>query len=217
MRKTLIWDLPTRLFHWLLVLCIAGAWITGEKGAFDWHMRFGYGVLGLVLFRILWGLIGSDTARFIQFVRGPAAILHHIRELRAPGRLAPHAGHNALGALAVLGLLLVVGMQAVSGLFTSDGIMTDGPLVEHVSGATASLMRTIHLNNFNILLAIAGLHIVAILVYALWKRLDLVRPMVTGWVTLPASHPAPRIVSLVRALVVAAISATTIWALVSFA
>lgn len=217
MRKILIWDLPTRLFHWLLVLCIAGAWITGENEAFDWHMRFGYGVLGLVLFRILWGLIGSETARFTQFVRGPAAILGHIRELRAPGRLVPHAGHNALGALAVLGLLLVVAVQAASGLFTSDGIMTDGPLVERVSSSTASLMRFIHLNNFNILLGIAGLHIVAVLAYAVFKRLDLVRPMVTGWVTLPAGIPAPRIVSLVRALVVAAISATTIWALVSFA
>lgn len=217
MRKTLIWDLPTRLFHWLLVLCLLGAWITGEQGAFDWHMRFGYAVLALVLFRVIWGLVGSDTARFAQFVRGPAAIRHHIADLFAPGRLAPHPGHNALGALAVLCLLLVVGVQAGTGLFTSDGILTEGPLAEHVSGATASLMRTIHLNNFNILLAIAGLHVAAILAYAVFKRLDLVRPMVTGRAVLPGNIPAPRIVSLVRAILVTAISAGAVWALVSFA
>ncbi|MFY8094349.1 MAG: cytochrome b/b6 domain-containing protein [Niveispirillum sp.] len=217
MRKILVWDLPTRLFHWLLVICIAGSWISAEINEFDWHLRFGYATLGLVLFRILWGLVGSETARFVSFVRGPKAILHHIAELRQPGRLTPHVGHNALGALAVLGLLTVVGVQAVSGLFTSDGILTDGPLVDRVSGATASLLRTIHMNNFNILLALAGLHIVAILSYALLKRLDLVRPMVTGRVAMPGNMPGPRIVSLVRALVVAALSATTIWALVSFA
>lgn len=217
MRKILVWDVPTRLFHWLLVLCIAGAWITGEREAFDWHMRFGYAVLGLVLFRVLWGLVGSETARFASFVRGPAAIRHHIDELRRPGRLAPHAGHNALGALAVLGLLLVVVVQAGSGLFTSDGVLTDGPLVDRVSGSFAALARAVHLKNFDILLALAGLHIAAILAYAVFKRLDLVRPMVTGRAALPENIPHPRIVSLVRALLVAAISASGIWALVSYA
>lgn len=217
MRKILVWDLPVRLFHWLLVLCIAGAWITGEKEAFDWHMRFGYAVLALVLFRLIWGVVGSETARFARFVRGPAAIRDHLAELRAPGRMAPHVGHNALGALAVIALLAIVGLQATSGLFTSDGILVDGPLVAHVSGATASLMRSIHLNNFNLLLGLVGLHVAAILAYAGWKRLDLVRPMVTGRVDLPGNIAAPRIVSLVRALAVAAISAFSIWALVSFA
>ncbi|OYQ33569.1 hypothetical protein CHU95_14385 [Niveispirillum lacus] len=216
MRKILVWDLPTRLFHWLLVICIGGSWISAEFNAFDWHLRFGYATLGLVLFRILWGLVGSETARFTSFVRGPKAIWHHIAELRQPGRLSPHVGHNALGALAVLGLLSVVGVQAVSGLFTSDGILTDGPLVDRVSGATASLMRTIHMNNFDILLALAGLHIAAILAYALFKRLDLVRPMVTGRAPLPGNIPAPRIVSLVRALLVTALSGAAIWALVSY-
>ncbi|MFV3075661.1 cytochrome b/b6 domain-containing protein [Niveispirillum fermenti] len=217
MRKTLVWDLPTRLFHWLLVLCIAGAWITGEEGAFDWHMRFGYAVLALVLFRLIWGLVGSQTARFASFVRGPSAIMGHLRELRAPGRLPPHAGHNPLGALSVLALLAVVAVQAGSGLFTSDGILTDGPLVPYVTGSVSSLMRTIHMTNFDILLIIVGLHVAAILLYALWKRLDLVRPMVTGRMNLPGNIPAPRIVSLVRAALVAAISITAIWGLVSFA
>lgn len=217
MRKILVWDLPTRLFHWLLVTCIAGSWISAEINAFDWHLRFGYATLGLILFRLLWGLIGSETARFSSFVRGPKAILHDVRELSRPGRLTAHIGHNALGALAVLALLTVVGVQAVSGLFTSDGILTDGPLVDRVSGATASLLRTIHMNNFDILLIMIGLHVAAILAYALFKRLDLVRPMVTGRAALPGNIPAPRIVSLVRAILVAAISASAIWALVRYA
>lgn len=217
MRKILIWDLPTRLFHWLLVICIAGAWITGEKEAFDWHMRFGYAVLGLLVFRLIWGFVGSETARFANFLRGPAAIRHHVAELLTPGRLAAHGGHNPLGALAVLALLLVVSVQAVSGLFTSDGILVDGPLVDRVSSATASLMRSIHLNNFNILLGIVALHVGAVLIYALWKRLDLVRPMVTGRAVLSGNNQAPRIVSLVRAAAVAAISAIAIWALLRYA
>jgi cytochrome b len=111
----------------------------------------------------------------------------------------------------------MVTVQAVSGLFTSDGIMTDGPMVEKVSGATASLMRTIHMVNFNLLLAIVALHIIAIFIYAGVKRLDLVRPMVTGRAALPETEPAPRIVSLSRAFMVAAISTAAIWALISFA
>jgi cytochrome b len=216
-RRVIVWDLPVRLFHWSLVGCIVAAWWSAENDAMDWHMRFGYAVLALVLFRLIWGLVGSQTARFSQFVRGPAAILAHLRELAAPGRMHAHAGHNALGALAVIALLTMVTVQAVSGLFTSDGIMTDGPMVEKVSGATASLMRTIHLVNFNILLAIVALHIIAIFTYAGLKRLDLVRPMVTGRAALPESEPAPRIVSLYRAFVVAAISTAAIWALISFA
>jgi cytochrome b len=216
-RKVLVWDLPIRLFHWSLVGCMAAAWWTAENDAMDWHMRFGYAVLALVLFRLIWGVVGSQTARFSQFVRGPAAILAHVRELVAPGRMHAHAGHNALGALAVIGLLTVVSVQAISGLFTSDGIMTDGPLVERVSGSTASLMRSIHMGNFNIILGVVALHIVAIFTYAGLKRLDLVRPMVTGRAALPQTEPAPRIVSLFRAFVVAAISTAAIWALISFA
>lgn len=216
-RRVMVWDLPVRLFHWSLVFCIAAAWWSGENDAMDWHMRFGYAVLALVLFRLIWGLVGSQTARFNQFVRGPAAILAHLRELAAPGRMAAHAGHNPLGALAVIGLLTVVTVQAVTGLFTSDGIMVDGPLAGKVSGATSALMRTIHKGNFNLLLAIVGLHIAAILLYAGLKRLDLVRPMVTGRAALLASEPAPRIVSLFRAFMVAAIATAAIWALISFA
>lgn len=210
MKKAVIWDLPTRLFHWLLVLCMAGSWITGEKEAFDWHMRFGYMILILLLFRLIWGLVGAETARFQHFVRGPSAVLHHLRELAAPSRMLAHAGHNPLGALAVVGLLGLTATQAVSGLFTSDGILVDGPLVAHVSGAVSSVMRQVHLVGFNILLGVIALHVLAILVYAIWKKLDLVRPMLTGRADLPDDAPAPRMVSLARATVVAGISIAAI-------
>lgn len=212
-----VWDLPVRLFHWLLVLLIAAAWWTAENDAMDWHMRCGYAVLTLVLFRLIWGVVGSETARFTQFVRGPSAILHHVRELARPGRMAMHKGHNALGAVAVLALLTVVAIQAVTGLFTSDGILTEGPLAASVSSGTGRLLRSIHFTNFNILLGLVGLHVAAILVYAALKRLDLVRPMVTGRATLPPGEVPPRMVSLWRAIVVAGISIASIWALVSFA
>lgn len=212
-----VWDLPIRLFHWSLVLLIGAAWWTAENDAMDWHMRCGYAVLTLVLFRLIWGVVGSETARFTQFVRGPAAILYHVRELARPGRMAMHKGHNALGAVAVLALLTIVAIQAVTGLFTSDGILTEGPLAASVSSGTGRLLRSIHFTNFNILLGLIGLHIAAILVYAALKRLDLVRPMVTGRATLSPGEVPPRMVSLSRAIVVAGISIASIWALVSFA
>lgn len=210
MKRAVIWDLPTRLFHWLLVLCMAGSWITGENGAFDWHMRFGYMILILLLFRLIWGVVGAETARFRHFVRGLSAILRHLRELADPGRLPVHVGHNPLGALAVVGLLGLTATQAVSGLFTSDGILVDGPMVAHVSGAVSSVMRQVHLVGFNILLGIIALHVLAILVYAIWKKRDLVRPMLTGRADLPDDAPVPRMVSLGRATVVAGISIAAI-------
>lgn len=213
----MVWDLPVRLFHWGLVLSLAGAWWTAENGRMDWHMRCGYAVLALILFRLLWGFAGSETARFARFVRGPRAILADLRQLAAPGRLHPHRGHNALGAIAVLALLGLAFLQAATGLFTSDGIFTDGPLVAWVDGGTAKLLRTIHLTNFDLLLIMVGLHVAAILAYALLKRLDLVRPMVTGRARLADGLPPPRMVSPWRAFVLAGISIASVWALVGFA
>lgn len=213
----MVWDLPVRLFHWGLVISLAGAWWTAETGRMDWHMRCGYAVLTLILFRLLWGVLGSDTARFAHFIRGPRAILSDLRQLLSPGRMRPHRGHNALGALAVLALLGLALLQAGTGLFTSDGIFTDGPLVAWVDGGTAKLLRTIHLSNFDLLLIMVGLHVAAILAYALLKRLDLVRPMVTGRARLADGLPAPRMVSSWRAFVLAGISVAMVWALVGFA
>src|SRR5690606_20858784 len=125
-----IWDLPTRLFHWLFAASVIGAFVTVKVGGLwmDYHPRFGYTALGLLIFRLLWGLVGPRYARFSQFVKGPAATL---RYLRAPRRMA---GHNPLGAWSVLALLLAVGVQTTTGLFATDGIFTEGPLASRISG-----------------------------------------------------------------------------------
>jgi cytochrome b len=117
-----IWDLPTRLFHWALVVCVLGAFVTVKLGGLymEWHVRFGLATAGLILFRVLWGLFGSRYARFSQFLRGPRALAAYLG-----GRLRT-AGHNPLGALSVIAMLLAFGFQAVSGLFASDDIMIQG-------------------------------------------------------------------------------------------
>ena len=171
-----IWDLPTRLFHWALVVCIIGAFVSVKLGGLymDWHVRFGCTALGLILFRLLWGFIGPRYARFTHFVRGPAAVARYLKGAAAP------AGHNPLGALSVLALLLVIGFQAVSGLFTTDDIMTQGPLFGHVSEAVSAAMTSWHKLNEWVILALVALHIAAVLWYALVRRKRLVRAIITG-------------------------------------
>ncbi|MBC9905426.1 MULTISPECIES: cytochrome b/b6 domain-containing protein [Achromobacter] len=171
-----IWDLPTRLFHWALVVCIVGAFVSVKLGGLymDWHVRFGCTALGLILFRLLWGFIGPRYARFTHFVRGPAAVARYLKGAAAP------AGHNPLGALSVLALLLVIGFQAVSGLFTTDDIMTQGPLFGHVSEAVSAAMTSWHKLNEWVILTLVALHIAAVLWYALVRRKRLVRAIITG-------------------------------------
>ena len=132
-----VWDLPTRLFHWLLVVLILLLYATGEFGMLDmrWHFWFGYATLALMVFRLLWGLFGSQTSRFADFVRGPVAVGRYVKE-----QISTNAhfsvGHNPLGGWSVLALLLSVLVQSASGLFASDGIDTDGPFSGSVSGYT---------------------------------------------------------------------------------
>lgn len=171
-----IWDLPTRLFHWALVICIVGAFVSVKLGGLymDWHTRFGCTALGLILFRILWGFIGPRYARFAQFVRGPRAIVNYLKGAAAP------AGHNPLGALSVLALLLVIGFQAVSGLFTTDDIMIQGPLFGYVNESTADLLISWHRLNEWVIIGLISLHLLAVAWYTLVRRKRLVRAIITG-------------------------------------
>ncbi|ANY15771.1 cytochrome b/b6 domain-containing protein [Bordetella pseudohinzii] len=171
-----IWDLPTRLFHWALAACVLGAFITVKLGGLymEWHVRFGLATLGLILFRVLWGLFGSRYARFSQFLRGPRAVAAYLR-----GGLRT-AGHNPLGALSVIAMLLAFGLQAVSGLFASDDIMIQGPLYDRVDEGLASTLTSLHKANEWVLIALVGLHLLALLWYAGVKRRPLLRAMVTG-------------------------------------
>jgi cytochrome b len=211
-----VWDLPVRLFHWLLVALLGFSWWSAENGHMDWHMRSGYAVLALVLFRIVWGFVGSTTARFVDFVRGPAEVLDHLRQLFARDA-PPHAGHNPLGGLSVVLMLAVMLVQAASGLFASDDILTEGPLYRYVSGATAEWLTSIHRANFDLLLALVVIHVAAIAFYRLYKRQDLVTPMVTGRKRLAAGTPTPRvgIRSPLIAAVVLAACAALVWLLVT--
>lgn len=180
-RTVLVWDVPTRVFHWLLVALITTSWITGSLGN-DWlryHFWSGYTILTLVLFRIVWGLVGSTHARFANFVRGIPSALHHLRELMRPGPTSD-VGHNAIGGWMIVAMLIVLLVQTGTGLFADDDIVTTGPLGDLVSSDTRKLLTTIHSYNFNLILALAGIHIAAVLAFLVIKRQNLVGAMITG-------------------------------------
>ena len=176
-RKILIWDLPTRLFHWLLVLAIVALVVTGKAGGswMEWHGRLGLLVLGLLVFRLLWGVMGSTYARFAGFFPTPAKVAAYLRgQWHAPG-------HNPLGACSVLALLAVPLFQALTGLVANDDIAFVGPLYDLVGRDLSNLATSWHLLAVNVLLALVALHVAAILFYAHIKKDNLVKPMVLGW------------------------------------
>lgn len=208
-RPVPVWDLPVRLFHWTLAFLVVAAVVTGKLGRLDLHMKPGAAILALLLFRLAWGAVGSRTARFSDFVKGPAAIAAFLRETRA-GRPVDRVGHNPLGALSVVALLAVALAQAATGLFTSDDIMTEGPLAWAVSAKTVSLLSTVHRLGVKALLALIALHLGAIAFYRLAKGEDLVSPMITGWRPMPTYVPGnsgghPAIAALLAAAAAAAV------------
>lgn len=176
--KIRIWDLPLRLFHWLLVLAVIGSFISVKLGgnAMIWHGRLGYFVLVLLLFRVVWGFVGSYYARFAQFVKTPQAILDYLKN--PDGQEA--SGHNPLGALSVLALIGLFLSQAIAGLFASDDIAFDGPLAKYVSSGWVEWFTTWHRWNEWVLLGLVALHLGAIFYYQKIKRINLIQAMVTG-------------------------------------
>jgi len=176
---TRVWDGPTRLFHWALVILIVVAWLTAEE-QMTVHRGAGYAILGLLAFRVWWGLAGGSTARFSNFVRGPAAIRRYLSESRE-GTAGEHAGHNPLGALSVLALLGLVALQVILGLFAidEDGF-EGGPLSDGIDFDLARQIAEWHELSFRLLQGLVVLHLGAIVFYAVRRRQDLVRPMITG-------------------------------------
>jgi cytochrome b len=205
-----LWDAPTRIVHWALVILIALAWWSAEAGQMDWHRWAGYGVLGLVLFRLIWGFAGSASARFAGFVRGPLATIAYLRTL--PGR-APSdmPGHNPLGAWSVLAILAAVIAQVVTGLFTVDidGIES-GPLSDRVSFDTGRQFAEWHHWSFTAIEVLAAIHVAAIVFYLVYKRSDLITPMITGR-RLFAADPALRFAPPWRALLAALVAGAATW------
>jgi cytochrome b len=186
-----VWDIWVRLFHWTLVSLIAFSWWSGSEGGtvMQYHMLSGYAILTLVLFRVLWGMVGSTHARFADFVRGPKTVLAAARELisREP---MPYAGHNPVGGWMVVALLMALAVQAVTGLFSNDDILTEGPLYRHVSKGVSDWLTGIHDANFNVILALSAVHVLGVLHHWIVKRENLVSAMFTGRKHLAEAPPA---------------------------
>ena len=185
-----IWDLPTRLFHWLLAACVIGLIVTGNIGgnAMLWHFRLGYAVLALVLFRLVWGFVGGHWSRWSQLTLAPAQVLGHLR-----GQASTWAGHNPLGSWSVLLMLGWLLLQVGTGLVSDDEIANAGPLTALVSGATVSAATAWH-NGLGkgVLIALVLVHVVAIAWYRLRNAQALVPAMLHGDKALPQGVPASR-------------------------
>jgi cytochrome b len=181
MKKIRVWDLPIRLFHWVLVMLLVVSVVTQYIGgnAMEWHFRSGYAVLTLIVFRILWGLIGPRYARFSSFFPAPSKVGAYLRDVK-DGVSEKYPGHSPLGGLSVIALLCVVSAQAVSGMFANDDIASEGPLVKFISKELSDSITWFHKDiSANLLYFLVGLHVLAI-IYYLGKKKDLVSPMLTG-------------------------------------
>jgi cytochrome b len=225
--KRLVWDLPLRLFHWLLVLSIGASWYTAENseeyvqvgeniyGYTQIHFWLGYWTLGLVSFRIIWGLIGPRHARFANFIPGFSRLFGYAGSVFKRDS-TPSIGHNPMGAWMVVVMLLMVGAQAVTGLFLIDNTeIYTAPFYPSVDASTASTLGSFHHINFDVLIWVICLHVLAILFYRVFKRQNLVQPMVTGRKSaahVPA-HEAIASSQLLKALIVALVCAGGVYLL----
>ena len=200
-RRVMVWDLPTRTFHWSLVLLVGVSFVTAELGgtAMRYHEWSGVTILGLVLFRVLWGFWGGTPSRFTSFVCRPGKVLAYARALLGKGHEA-YLGHNPMGAYSILAMLTVLFIQAGTGLFANDDIFIEGPLAHLVGKATSDGLTRIHRINQEVLVALVVLHLAAILFYWVVKRENLVLPMITGrkrWhgtVSDTGGHPAKALI-----------------------
>lgn len=177
-----VWDLPTRLFHWALVVTVVGSVVTIELGG-NWveiHFWCGYAALTLLLFRLVWGFAGPRYARFGSFLYAPREIEAYARGLLGRGPGTRYLGHNPLGALSVFALLLSLAFQASTGLFANDDIASEGPLARFIGKDLSDRITGWHALNEKILYALVALHVAAILYYTLRKKEPLVRAMLTG-------------------------------------
>ena len=197
-----LWDLPTRLFHWTLAAAVIAAIVTGHVGgnAIEWHGRLGLLVVGLVVFRLVWGFIGSTYARFATFFPTPAGIRRYLK-----GQWQG-VGHNPLGALSVFALLALTACQVGTGLFANDDIAFQGYLFNLAGKDLSDTLSGIHELCGNLLTGLIVLHVAAIVFYFHMRHHNLVRPMITGKAPAPAGTPdaqGGRLVAFIVALVLA--------------
>jgi cytochrome b len=207
----LVWDLPVRLFHWLLVLSIIGSYTTAKLGT-EWipvHRRFGYFMIGMLIFRLIWGLIGPRHARFVNFIKGPGTVLQYLKGC------IKTVGHNPLGAGMVVLMLLLLVVQVTTGLFSTDDIVWTGPYFPSVSHDLAEKLTAIHHLNFKFIEAAIALHLCAITYYYFVKKERLVPAMIHG--RKPASEvPEQEAIpdsQLWKALIVIVVAASCVYLL----
>jgi cytochrome b len=205
-RVVVVWDLPTRAFHWLTVALVAAAYATWRCNWMDWHARVGEALLGLLLFRLAWGVVGSDTARFARFLASPAAAGRHLARLfqREPD---DEIGHNPAGGWMVLLLLALLLGQALTGIVVNNDVANAGPFTDIMPATVANVVTDLHGLLSDALLAAVALHVVAIALYAAAKGHNLLRPMLTGRKFLPGDRAPPRLASAARAILALAGSA----------
>lgn len=180
-----LWDLPLRIFHWSLVIAVTTAIVTAKIGG-DWmelHGKAGLTIIGLLAFRVTWGVVGSTHARFLNFLPTPGRIINYLK-----GQWQG-VGHNPLGALSVFALLGLLAAQAISGLFSNDDISFEGPLFSLVDKDLSDRLTSWHHQLSNVLLILIGLHVAAVLFYVLIKKNNLIKPMITGWKDIKAEKP----------------------------
>jgi cytochrome b len=229
--KRLVWDLPLRLFHWILVLSLLASWYTAEmssKGEFfefrgqpygyaELHFWLGFWALGMVIFRILWGFVGPKHARFSSMLAGPRRLVSYAGQVLKRDS-EPTVGHNPMGALVVVLMLLIVGAQAVAGLFLIDNTeIFPAPYHVAVSESLASKLMRFHHFNFHLLQWVVGLHVLAVLFYHFYKRQNLVGPMLTGHKSADLVPQSESIAGsqLFKALLVALVAAAIVWLVLS--
>ncbi len=214
-----VWDAPVRLFHWAVVILVITSYVSVHSGRMQLHLLSGYAMLALLLFRLAWGFVGSETARFASFLTRPVRAFIHLS--RFPRREADdEIGHNAAGGWMVLVMLLLLAVQVGTGLFSNDNndpFTVYGPLAKYVGDDASNRITRIHIFNFNLILAAIGLHILAILAYWAVKRQNLLKPMITGRKRLPGTARQPRMASPVLALALLVLTALIVWTLVRFA
>lgn len=215
-----VWDIPLRLFHWSLLAAVATSLISAELGNMSIHLISGHFVLGLLLFRLAWGVVGGRHARFSSFVKGPGTVLCYVRRLMS-GEAPAHLGHNPMGALSVLGMVVFLTLQAGTGLFANDDILTEGPLASTVSKSTSDFLTYIHHLSSNAVYALIVLHLAAVAFYT-FKGHKIIAAMITGRTTdinaddaeVPPEKDAKG--SIIAAIVIAAVAAAVAYSVMNY-
>ena len=210
-----VWDLPLRVFHWSLVVTVVACLVSAEMGgnAMEWHALFGFVAIGLLFFRFMWAFLGGTYARFSSYLDSHQHIVAWLR-----GTPATRPGYTPLGTIALICMFTVLWVQGVTGLFSNDDIMLEGPLYHLVTQHTADWLTGWHKRGLYIVGGWIALHVSAIFYYRFIKRIDYIRPMITGYKDLPEGTPAElegRPGSLPLALFLAMVSAASVWVVVT--